>query len=213
MKSNEMRNILMRKGTELFYKNGFARSSIRDIGRSAGISSATMYHYFKNKDKLLYEIIEGIGQHLLKLLNQTRKEFSDPEERLRQMIFRQICLLKEKREEVKIYMEEQYQLPSRLKKIVHQQHRKIYDTYMLQLKQLSKYKRLRIKHLPTINFAIFAMMNWVYRWYREDEPLSIEEIADKIIIILFDGFLLPDKPMREVKSKREEGKKGRYVAK
>lgn len=40
--------------------------------------------------------------------------FDDPEGRVKQMIFRQICLLKEKREEGKIYMEERYQLSIRV---------------------------------------------------------------------------------------------------
>jgi AcrR family transcriptional regulator len=191
MKS-DMREVIVRKGTELFYREGFARSSIRDIGRTAGISSAALYHYFKTKDDLLYEIIKTIGDHLLIVLNQTKQEFDDPEERLREMVFRQICLLKEKREEVKIYMEEQYQLPKRLKKIIYKQHRKVYETYLNELQTLSEAGRLRANyHLPTINFSLFAMMNWVYRWFKNDGPISIEEVANVIIGIFFNGILVP----------------------
>ena len=200
MKSNEMRDILLRKGTELFYRKGFAQASIRDIGRVAGISSSTLYHYFKNKDELLYEIIMDIGNNLVHILRQTAREFSDPEERLRQMIFNQICLLREKKEQVKVYMEEQYQLPPRLKKVVYKQHREIYDTYLHELEQLRKDGRLRVNHLPTINFSIFAIMNWVYRWYREDKSLSIEEIAQMITAILFDGILMPPQGAKKRKS-------------
>ena len=210
----DMREVIVRKGTELFYREGFARSSIRGIGHSAGISSATLYHYFKSKDDLLYEIIKTIGDHLLIILNQTKLEFNDPEERLRQMIFRQVCLLKEKRKELKIYMEEQYQLSGQLEKIIRQQHRKVYDTYMHELKRLVKLNKLRINHLPTINFVIFAMMNWVYRWYKKDQPLPIEEIADMIITILFNGFLLTREDMRGgADSGGRRRKRGRYFAK
>jgi AcrR family transcriptional regulator len=117
MKLNNTRELLVAKAAELFYRNGFANTSIRDISRAVGISAA-LYHYFKTKDDLLYEIIKKIGHHLLIIINQAQQEFDppdDPEERLRKMIFMQICLLKGKREEVKIYIEEQYQLPERLK--------------------------------------------------------------------------------------------------
>ncbi len=190
MKSNLMREILIKKATDLFYREGFARSSIRDIGRSAGISSSTLYHYFKNKEELLYEIITLIGNHLLKILNDTIVEFSDPEERLKQMVFRQILVLKEKKKEVKVYIEEQYQLPPRLRQEAYKQQRKIYDTYLDQLRLLKEAKRLRIDHLPTINFTIFATINWVYRWFRENGPLTIEELAGMIIAILFKGILI-----------------------
>jgi TetR/AcrR family transcriptional regulator, cholesterol catabolism regulator len=193
MKSNEMRDILIKNSTELFYKKGYASTSIRDIGRTAGISSATLYHYFKTKHDLLFEIIKTIGDHLLIILDQTKQEFDDPEERLTQMIFRQICLMKDKRKEVKIYMEEQYQLPPGLKKVTYRQHRRIYDIYLNELGRLHQARRLRINHLPSGNFAMFAVMNWVYRWYKEDKDLSIEEIANIIITVLFNGFLLTQK--------------------
>lgn len=187
----DMRELVVRKATELFYREGFARSSIRDIGHAAGISSANLYHYFKTKDDLLYEIIKTIGDHLLIILDQTQQEFDDPEERLRKMIFRQICLLKEKREEVKIYVEEQYQLPKRLKTIIYKQHRKVYETYLEELRRLSEAGRLRVNsHLPTINFSLFAMMNWVYRWFKNDGPISIEEEANMIIEIFFNGIFV-----------------------
>jgi len=208
MKSNGMREILIKKGTKLFYRDGFARSSIRDIGRFAGVSSSTLYHYFKNKDELLYEIITSIGDALLKILKQTIQDFDDPEERLRQMMFRQICLFKDKREEVKIYIEEQYQLPKRLKEIVAKQHKVIYDTYLHELERLHAAGRLRIDNLPIINFAIFALMNWFYRWYKEDKSLSIEEIAKILIAILSNGIFSPDNRREGVrtrgKGRREE---------
>lgn len=197
-----MRQILIEKGSELFYKEGFAWSSIRDIGRVAKVTTATLYHYFKNKDELLYDIIITIGDDLLKILNQTVREFTDPEERLRQMLYRQICLLKEKRESVRIYIEEQYQLPSRLKKLVYKQHRRIYDIYLNELGRLHKDGRLRIDHLLMANFAMFALMNWVYGWHKDDKRLSIEEIADRIITIVFNGFLL-------LRKRKRGGDKGR----
>jgi len=192
MTKDHIREKLINKATELFYERGYARSSIRDIGRAAGITSASLYYYFKNKDELLYEIIKSIGDYLLAILDQTAREFSDPEERLKHMVLRQTSLLKEKRKEVKIYIEEQYQLPLRLKKIIYQQHRKVYDTYWESLKELSKAKRLRITHLPTINFTMFAVMNWVYRWFRDDGDLTIEEVANMITTVLFDGIFKAD---------------------
>lgn len=123
------------------------------------------------------------------------------------MIFKQICLLNEKREEVKIYIEEQYQLPRRFKKIIYKQHRMVYETYLNELERLLPTGRLRINHLPSINFFIFAAMNWVCWWYKKDGLLSVEEIADMIIAILFDGFLLPDKDIKVATTRGKKRKK------
>lgn len=199
-----MKKLLIKKGTDLFYKDGFTRSSIRDIGNSAKISSATLYHYFKNKDELLYEIIIMIGNELIKVLNQAIERFADPEERLKQMIYAQICLLKKKKKEVKVYVEEQYKLPPRLKAEIYEQQKRIYDIYLHQLQPFKKAGTLRIDHLPTINFVIFGAINWVYRWFKENESMSLEEIADMIITILFNGIFLPQ---RSIKGRSPEKKR------
>ena len=38
-------------------------------------------------------------------------------------------------------------------------------------------------------FANFGMINWVYRWFREDGEMTIEEVAEVIIRIFFNGIL------------------------
>ena len=38
-------------------------------------------------------------------------------------------------------------------------------------------------------FANFGMINWVYRWFKEDGEMTIEEVADVIIRIFFNGIL------------------------
>lgn len=43
---------------ELFYKKGYAETSLDEIARRAEISKATIYLYFKSKDDLYYQIVE-----------------------------------------------------------------------------------------------------------------------------------------------------------
>jgi AcrR family transcriptional regulator len=189
MRTKNNREALIKTATNLFYEVGFTEASIRDISSELNINIASIYHYFKNKDDLLFIIIESIGNDLLNILEKAIEEFEDPLDQLSEMLFRHICCIKDKKKEVKIYVEEQHHLPPKLRKIIYRQHRKIYEVYLNQFKKLKKGGRLRIDHLQTINFAMFGMVNWCYRWYREDGELSIEELANKIIDMFFGGVL------------------------
>ena len=40
-----------------------------------------------------------------------------------------------------------------------------------------------------MTFANFGMINWVYRSYRQDEEMTIEEVAEVIIRIFFIDIL------------------------
>lgn len=66
----------------LFARYGYAGTSIRDIARDAGITTASMYYFFESKEALLVEIIRE-GQDTLNL--QTKRMLDGverPEDRL-----------------------------------------------------------------------------------------------------------------------------------
>ena len=115
MRISKTKQDIVEKATDLFYEHGFVKASIRDIVKAVGITNSTVYIHFKNKDEILYYIIENIGSTLLSELNEGMKNHDNLIECLREMVYRQVCLIKEKRKEIKIYMEEQYQLPPSLR--------------------------------------------------------------------------------------------------
>lgn len=192
MKKSNTKERILEKAIDLFYEHGFVKASIRDIVRSVGITNSTVYIHFKNKDEILFSIIEEIGSILLQELHTVIEEYDDPVECLREMIFRQVCLIKEKRKEIKIYMEEQYQLPTTLRKESIKHHRQIYDIYYNKISEIHDKGLYREIDKTVTTFSIFAMMNWAYRWFRDNGGLSIEEIAEHIIRIFFNGILIED---------------------
>ncbi len=94
----------------------------------------------------------------------------------------------------KIYVEEQHNLSKRFRKIIYEQHRKIYDLYVDQLKALQRLRIISSEPLSVTAFVIFGMVNWCYRWYREDGGLNIEDVAQRFIDLLFYGVLNPAEP-------------------
>ena len=192
MKISKRKAEIVEKATDLFYKHGFVKASIRDIVKAVGITNSTVYIHFKNKDEILYYIIENIGAALLKEIRSGIEAHDDPVECLREMIFRQVCLIKEKRKEIKIYMEEQYQLPTILRKRALKQHRQIYDIYYNMICKIKKKGLIRDIDETVMTFSVFAMMNWSYRWFEEEGRLSIEEVAEDIIRVFFGGIFKQD---------------------
>ncbi len=183
------KEMLLSRAIDLFYEKGYAGASVRDIVKAVNVTNSILYHHFKDKNELLYVIIERIGLELIRSLKLVEQQYDDPMERLSRMIYTQICIVKERKREVKIFLEEQYQLGPRYKTGILRQHREIYNLYLNQLNALENRGMLRNVDKTVVNFAINAMMNWSYRWYREDGPLSIDEVAGFITDIFFHGIL------------------------
>jgi AcrR family transcriptional regulator len=184
----DSKTLIIERATDLFYRHGFVKASIRDIVRAVGVTNSTVYIHFKNKDDILYHIIDDMGSLLLRELSRVMEEYADPVECLRQMILRQVSLIKENRREIKIYMEEHYQLPTDLRKRALKQHRQVYEIYYRKILEIQEKGLIRDLNPTVMTFGLFAMINWAHRWFRESGVLSIEKVADEIVEIFFSGI-------------------------
>ena len=54
----EIRNVLIEKGRDLFSRTGLKRTSVEELTRAAGISSGSFYSFFGSKEELYFEIVE-----------------------------------------------------------------------------------------------------------------------------------------------------------
>lgn len=69
---------------KVFSRKGFDQARMEDVGREAGISKATVYLYFKNKDSLIDAIMERIFSRELATLTELQDVPESAEQRLRQ---------------------------------------------------------------------------------------------------------------------------------
>jgi hypothetical protein len=122
-------------------------------------------------------------------LQKASENYDDPLECLREMIYSQVCLIKGSRKEIKIYIEEQYQLSTPLRKQALRQQRQLYDIYYNKIGELKSKGLVREIDQTVMTFCISAMMNWAYRWFKDKRRLSIDEVAEDMIKIFFSGIL------------------------
>ena len=174
---------------DLFAQKGFTGTSVRDIGKAAKVNTSLVYYYFKDKEEILYSIIERSNRDLIAVLKEIQTKESDPLECLRKMIVRHIVFSRESWKVTKLISVDSYQLHGQRKNQNIRIQREIYNMYMKQLQQLKASKVLQDINLTVLNFVIFGMINWFYRWYKSGKSLSEEDIANQMIKILNFGIL------------------------
>ncbi len=188
MISRDKKELLIQTAIDLFSKKGYQDTSIRDIGEAAQVNTSLFYHYFRDKEEILYIIIERFSKYLVNVLKEIQAKESDPVECLRKMITRHIGFSHEFKKESKVTVEENYWLRGRRRADCLWMQREVYSLYMNTLKRLDQSNILRDINLTVLNFMIFGMINWFYRWYREGKPLGEEDIAREMVVILFRGI-------------------------
>jgi AcrR family transcriptional regulator len=185
----DKKEIITRSAIDLFATKGFSVTAMRDIAKAAEVNVALLYYYFKNKEEILYYIIESSSRDLLRILKEIQSQESDPFECLKKMILRQVLFSRNSWKETKLITIEADNLHGQRKRACLDLQRKIYDIYMNQLQRLKKSDHLGDVNMTVINFTIFGMINWFYRWYKEGGTLSEEDVANEMLRIIELGIL------------------------
>lgn len=190
MKQNDARERLIKAAIDLFYRKGYPTTTIRDIGEKANISTSVIYHYFKDKEEILFEIMQLAGKDLFKLLDDIIEEVNDPVECLEEMIRAHMVdwCLKRKKETKIIVMDHAY-LTKKRKEINIATERKLFYLYKKKLTELQEKGLIIDADLTVLCFGVFGIIAQSIRWYRDSGPLSKEEVAKNVIRILFEGIL------------------------
>jgi len=190
-KGEETREKILKEAVELFSEHGFAKASTRQLVGRLGMTSSAIYNHFANKDEILFTIIQRAGDKVVVTLQDAIEQYDDPVECLKRMITGMLYLFRAGaiRKEIAIFIDELYQLPEDLRQLCNKQHRRIFDLFVDKILESEKGDRIRPINRVVATFGILGAMLWVYHWFRDDGSLTIEEIADEVIKLLFNGLL------------------------
>ncbi|WP_213778083.1 TetR/AcrR family transcriptional regulator [Caballeronia sp. dw_276] len=67
------REALLRISRQVFARQGFQATSVREIARDAGVNSALMAHHFGSKEELWIAVVEQIAGTAVPMIEATRK--------------------------------------------------------------------------------------------------------------------------------------------
>lgn len=168
---------------ELFGREGFAATGIRDIARGAGITVATLYHYMTGKEELLRRIMIDAMDVQLSAARPAETRYSDPRERLEHLVRRHIDFHCRFGLVARV-------TDSELRSLNDEARRKVValrDEYEAIWRRTLRYGHeqgtFEVGDLNLTTKALLGMCSSVYDWYRPDGRLSVDEIGDEYCAI------------------------------
>lgn len=179
---------------QVFAEQGFANTSVRDIGAECGILSGSLYHHFASKDAMLLEILEQTMDSLLIKYLDVKESTDGSRARLRNLFEVALSFVAYEPHVAKILQNEFQQL-------------KHVDAFQPLLQRYNEIRRLVWREVldqsveeglirsdfdleMAYRVIMGAVLSAVY-WLRPDGQYSVAEIADQYTIILIDGLSHP----------------------
>ncbi|MFH1351430.1 MAG: TetR/AcrR family transcriptional regulator [Pseudomonadota bacterium] len=193
-KGLETKERIVQTAIDLFYERGYANASTRELVKRLGMTKSSIYSHFSSKDEILFTIVQRAGAKVLATLNEVNERYHDPVECLKQMISRFVSSLAVMGKESSIFASELDQLPKNYRKLCTEQHRQIFHLFRHKIGELEEKGLINPNDRTLLTFSILGSINWVYRWYNETGPLSMQDIADGMAKVLLKGLLRTDVP-------------------
>jgi AcrR family transcriptional regulator len=199
---------ILAHATVVFCEKGYAGASMRDIARATGMSLAGMYHYFGNKERLLYLIQKETFTTILVRLRQRLATVNNPEDRIREFIINHLQYFLDHQEAMKVLSHEDEALKGECGKEIAGIKREYYHICRELLERYKKEKGLEFESRTAV-LALFGMVNWIYTWYNPRLDGGADRLAREIGNIFLGGIARSNKGV--VRSSHRRGRNSRVL--
>jgi AcrR family transcriptional regulator len=182
------REAVIRAAARAFDARGYHHTSLDDIAEDLGVSKPTVYYYVENKEQLLYECFLAGLHPIREAFGAASRTGGTGRERLVAVIRGYALAIASEYGWCMVRAHDQDLRPAMRR----------------QINALKSEIDLGIRGLlqagmadgsiggcdPKIAaFALAGALNWIAHWYRADEPMSAEQVADAFVAVFEQGLL------------------------
>ncbi|MDQ1005371.1 AcrR family transcriptional regulator [Neobacillus niacini] len=189
MAEKSLRDRIIETSLRMFEAKGFHKVTVDQIVKESKTSKGGFYHNFTSKDELLYLIHDHFISYVLEQGKKANEQWDTPTERLHAIIKSFVSMIELYKSEVTVFYEEyMYLAPEYINdiKIKRDQYKQLMFKVIQDGMDCGEFRDLPV---PIISMAIFGMVNWTYKWYKQDGQYSIEEIADMYADFILHSLL------------------------
>lgn len=172
------RQRILNAAARLFRERGFHATTTRAISEIVGILSGSLFHYFRSKDQMLFEVMNEAATQLCEKAEAVVAAADSPRARLRALIRLQLeCLIAEEtRDYYAVMMSEWRELDAAARPTLTLRRLQYAATWNTVLDECVRAGLMR-RDPRLLRFVITGAINWASTWYKPGGRLSLEEYA------------------------------------
>lgn len=183
-----MQEELTKAATRLFQARGIRAVTLQEIADEVGLKKAALYHYFTSRDDLLRHVFGDWLKRDIEKLEAVTSAPGTTRERLRLYVRHHISCITENIELYGLTFSAEAELPHEVRAEFRTFKRESDVVVQGILREGIRSGELIGSDENISVFAIDGMCNWLWKWYRQDGPLSPDEIADRFADLVLFGL-------------------------
>lgn len=182
------RATILHVAARLFAEQGFPSASTASIAKACGFSKPLLYHYYRDKEHILVDIVNGYLDRLIGIVAEVRARKLPPEVQFRELVARFM-------EEYQHSQAQHMVLVQDVKYLTEAQHaqaiakqREVVAAFAQVIAKLNPRWNRRNLRVP-LTMILFGMINWTFTWLRPEGALSYHDMAKVVSDVFLHGVL------------------------
>ncbi|MEK6706891.1 MAG: TetR/AcrR family transcriptional regulator [Bdellovibrionota bacterium] len=183
---------ILKKSSRLMARKGYSATTMRNLAQETGRSLAGLYHYFRNKEELLWLINMRGFSSLLESAQEISGRRDEAEKKLLAFINSHVSYFTTHVDEMKVMLFSTQQLGLARGKAIRELRKKYASLgHEIVGEFVARHAGQRAcgMELHRKSFLLFGMMNWICRWYTPKEYGSLDELVSEIYKTFTRGVL------------------------
>lgn len=184
---DEKRRQILDRSAELFARKGFTGTSIVEIAKVCGVSKALLYHYYPDKEAVLFHLLEAHLNHLVAVIEGVEAHALEPEAAVEGLCLALLDAYRDSDAEHQVQISSLRLLPAEQQEILKGLERRLVTVFSTAIQRALPEVDDRPALVGPLTMSLFGMLNWHYLWFREGRGLTREGYATLARDLLLGG--------------------------
>lgn len=193
----QQRDAIRASAARLFARKGYPVASIAEVARACGVSKALLYHYYRDKEQLLFDIADRYLDGLLAILAEVDALSLAPAAKLRRLIERFMAAYADAAAYHRVLVQDVKYLKAAHRNRVNAKQRRVVQAYADAIAAAAP-QLAGDALLKPVTMTLFGMINWTFTWLREDGAVQHADLAP-VVADLFLRGVGAVQPLRSVR--------------
>ncbi len=184
----KQRDLILHQAVRAFARMGYASAGMAELAQRCQVSKATLYHYYPNKEAILFDALNRHTSELQFLAESVEQQAASlqPEEALRTLLRAFMSKYRDARDMHLVLLNcTQVLQPEQRKQINANQHA-VVDVFGRALQRCFP-GVVQPNNQFALSMTLLSALNFSFAWLRESGPLTAERYADWVADLWLKG--------------------------
>ncbi|MCU0868635.1 MAG: TetR/AcrR family transcriptional regulator [Burkholderiales bacterium] len=192
---DQQREAILDAAATLFARRGYASASMAELAEACGISKPLLYHYYRDKEHILFDIVDGHMERLLAVAAAEAPAVLAPAgsvdaataQRTLRTLVRRFMDEYEHAQDRHVVLVQDVKFLSEARRVqVVAKQRRVVDAFARTVVAVRPRRDDAVYRVP-LAMILFGMINWTFTWLRPDGPLDHADVAEVVADVFLHG--------------------------